>query len=110
VHAFNPSTWEAEAGGSLSLRPAWSTDSWSYIIRPKKAKKRKRKKKEREEEAGRWLKYVTWLNKFTILLNEKNIGYEYPGKILLKTLSDITRNFFIVVNSSLTETSISYKL
>jgi hypothetical protein len=25
VHAFNPSTWEAEAGGFLSLRPAWST-------------------------------------------------------------------------------------
>jgi hypothetical protein len=25
VHAFNPSTWEAEAGGSLSSRPAWST-------------------------------------------------------------------------------------
>jgi hypothetical protein len=25
AHAFNPSTWEAEAGGSLSLRPAWST-------------------------------------------------------------------------------------
>jgi hypothetical protein len=24
VHAFNPSTWEAEAGGFLSLRPAWS--------------------------------------------------------------------------------------
>ena len=24
VHAFNPSTWEAEAGGSLSLRLAWS--------------------------------------------------------------------------------------
>jgi hypothetical protein len=23
VHAFNPSTWEAEAGGFL--RPAWST-------------------------------------------------------------------------------------
>ena len=26
AHAFNPSTWEAEAGGSLSLRPAWSTE------------------------------------------------------------------------------------
>ena len=26
VHAFNPSTWEAVAGGSLSLRPAWSTE------------------------------------------------------------------------------------
>jgi hypothetical protein len=24
-HAFNISTWEAEAGGFLSLRPAWST-------------------------------------------------------------------------------------
>jgi hypothetical protein len=25
AHAFNPSTWEAEAGGFPSLRPAWST-------------------------------------------------------------------------------------
>jgi hypothetical protein len=25
VHDFNRSTREAEAGGSLSLRPAWST-------------------------------------------------------------------------------------
>jgi hypothetical protein len=25
VHVFNPGTWEAEAGGFLSLRPAWST-------------------------------------------------------------------------------------
>jgi hypothetical protein len=24
AHAFNPSTWEAEAGGFLSLRPTWS--------------------------------------------------------------------------------------
>jgi hypothetical protein len=26
VHAFNPSTQEAEAGGFLSLRAAWSTE------------------------------------------------------------------------------------
>jgi hypothetical protein len=26
AHAFNPSTWKAEAGGFLSLRPAWSTE------------------------------------------------------------------------------------
>jgi hypothetical protein len=26
VHAFNPSTQEAEPGGFLSLRPAWSTE------------------------------------------------------------------------------------
>jgi hypothetical protein len=25
AHAFNPSTWEAEAGGFLSSRPAWYT-------------------------------------------------------------------------------------
>ena len=25
VHAFNPSTWEAEAGVFLSSGPAWST-------------------------------------------------------------------------------------
>jgi hypothetical protein len=25
AHAFNPCTWEAEAGGFLSSRPAWST-------------------------------------------------------------------------------------
>jgi hypothetical protein len=26
AHAFNPSTWEAETGGFLSSRPAWSTE------------------------------------------------------------------------------------
>jgi hypothetical protein len=26
VHAFNASTWEAEAGKFLSSRPAWSTE------------------------------------------------------------------------------------
>jgi hypothetical protein len=26
AHIFNPSTWEAEAGGFLSSRPAWSTE------------------------------------------------------------------------------------
>ena len=26
AHTFNPSTQEAEAGGFLSLRPAWSTE------------------------------------------------------------------------------------
>jgi hypothetical protein len=27
AHAFNPSTWEAEAGGFLSSSPPWSTES-----------------------------------------------------------------------------------
>jgi hypothetical protein len=37
VVAFNPSTWEAEAGEFLSLRPAWSTefqDSHGYTEKP----------------------------------------------------------------------------
>jgi hypothetical protein len=49
VHDFNPGTWEAEAGGFLSLRPAWST-KWvpgqpglytekPYLEKPKKLKK-----------------------------------------------------------------------
>jgi hypothetical protein len=26
AYAFNPSSWEAEAGGFLSSKPAWSTE------------------------------------------------------------------------------------
>jgi hypothetical protein len=49
--AVNPSTWEAEAGGSLSLRPAWSTewvqDSQGYTEKLCLEKPKKKKKKER---------------------------------------------------------------
>jgi hypothetical protein len=42
MHAFNPSTQEAEAGGFLSLRPAWSTefrDSQGYTENKNKKQK-----------------------------------------------------------------------
>jgi hypothetical protein len=52
VHAFNPRTWETEAGGFLGSRPAWSIewefqDSQSYTKKPclEKNKKQKQKKK-----------------------------------------------------------------
>jgi hypothetical protein len=51
VHTFNPSTWEAEAGGFLNSRPAWSTKSVSGqpgLYRetlPRKTKKKKEMKK-----------------------------------------------------------------
>jgi hypothetical protein len=55
AYAFNPSTREAEAGGFLSSRPAWSIkvssrteDSQGYTEKPcfdKKKKKKKKKKK-----------------------------------------------------------------
>jgi hypothetical protein len=49
AYAFNPSTWEAEAGGFLSSRPAWSTkcefqDSQGYTEKSCLGKK--------EEEGG----------------------------------------------------------
>jgi hypothetical protein len=48
AHAFNPSTWEAEAGGFLSSRPAWSTE-WvpgqPGLHRETLSRKTKKKKK-----------------------------------------------------------------
>ena len=47
AHAFNPSTWEAEAGGFLCSRPAWSTefqDSQGYAEKPCLEKPKKKKK------------------------------------------------------------------
>jgi hypothetical protein len=51
AHAFNPSTWEAEAGRFLSSRPAWSTDRvpgqpglHRETLSQKKNKKQKQKK------------------------------------------------------------------
>jgi hypothetical protein len=56
----NPSTWEAEAGGFLSSRPAWSTkwvpgqpelqrDTLSRKTKTKKKKERKEKRKEKAQ-------------------------------------------------------------
>jgi hypothetical protein len=56
AHAFNPSSWEAEAGRFLSSRPAWLQsefqDSQGYTEKPclKKKTKPKKKKKERKKE------------------------------------------------------------
>jgi hypothetical protein len=48
AHAFNPSTWEAEAGGFLSSRPASSKsefqDSQGYTEKPCLEKPKKKKK------------------------------------------------------------------
>jgi hypothetical protein len=48
AHAFDPSTWEAEAGGFLSSRPAWSQsefqDSQGYTEKPCLEKQQQQKK------------------------------------------------------------------
>jgi hypothetical protein len=51
AHVFNPSTWEAEAGGFLSSRPAWSTefqDSQGYRKTPCLEEPNKQTKKVQE--------------------------------------------------------------
>jgi hypothetical protein len=48
VHAFNSSTWEAEAGRFLSSRPAWFQDSQSYTEKPCLEKPKKKKKKKEQ--------------------------------------------------------------
>jgi hypothetical protein len=48
AHVFNPSTWEAEKGALLSLRPVWSTsefqDSQGYTEKPYLGKQTNKKK------------------------------------------------------------------
>jgi hypothetical protein len=59
AHAFNPSTWEAEAGGFLNSRPAWDTEQVpgqpglyreTLSQKRKKKKKKEKRKKERKKE------------------------------------------------------------
>ena len=48
AHDFNANTWETEAGGFLSSRPAWATefqDSQGYTEKPCLEKPNKKKKK-----------------------------------------------------------------
>jgi hypothetical protein len=59
VHAFNPSTWESEAGRFLNSRPAWSTklvpgqpglyrETMSQKNNNNKKKKKKKKQKTKQ--------------------------------------------------------------
>jgi hypothetical protein len=45
AHAFNPSPWQAEAGGFLSSRPAWSTQKIPANETPPDPRQKKKKKK-----------------------------------------------------------------
>jgi hypothetical protein len=65
VHAFNPSTWEAEEGGFLSSRPAWSTnefqDNQGYTEKPcleKKKKKERQTDRQTDRQTGNSMEMV----------------------------------------------------
>jgi hypothetical protein len=72
VHAFNPSTREAEAGGFLNLRPAWST-KWvpgqPGLYRETLSRGKKKKKKEKKELTCVWAPFsicVLTLSQFSL--------------------------------------------
>jgi hypothetical protein len=48
AYTFNPSTWEAEAGGFLSLRPSEFQNSQAYTVKPCQKEKKKKKKKKKK--------------------------------------------------------------
>jgi hypothetical protein len=57
AHTFNPRTWKTEAGRSLSLWPAWSTEGvpgqpglQRNPVSKNQTKKKKKKEEEEEEE------------------------------------------------------------
>ena len=52
VHAFIPSTWEAEAGGFLSSRPAWATQRNPVLKNKNKKKNKQNKTKKRNVTIG----------------------------------------------------------
>jgi hypothetical protein len=68
MHAFSPSTWEAEAGGFLSLRPAWSTKCApgqpglhrETLSQKKNKKKQKRKQKNKNKNKNKTKQKDRW--------------------------------------------------
>jgi hypothetical protein len=48
VHAFSPSTWEAEAGGFLSSRTARATQRNPVLKKIEKTKRKKERERERK--------------------------------------------------------------
>ena len=61
ANAFNPRTGEAEAGGSLSSRPAWATQR-NPVLERKKKKKRKEKKRKEKKRKGETHKQLPMKN------------------------------------------------
>ena len=92
VHAFNPSNWEAEAGGFLSSRPAWSTE-WvpgqPEQYRETLSQKTKRKKKKKGKKYSIW-PYCVY--RFSIMTQSlylhDNLMYFEIIFILLKSFRD----------------------
>jgi hypothetical protein len=67
AHAFNPSTREAEAGGFLSLRPAWFTKVSSRTARaiqrnPVSKNKKQKQTKQKNPKKSTLSKGLSWFS------------------------------------------------
>jgi hypothetical protein len=74
AHAFNPSTWEAEAGRFLSSSPAWSTKlvpgqpGLHRETLSQKNKNSKQNKTNKQKECGMILKQVLQEQEYQLML------------------------------------------
>jgi hypothetical protein len=87
AYAFNPSTQEAEAGGFLSSRPAWSTE-WvpgqpgihRETLSRKTKERREEREREREREREKWLWAEQWHGPAGGTLAESESQSTYDGR------------------------------
>jgi hypothetical protein len=102
VHTVNPSTWEAEAGGSLSLRPAWSTeDRQGYTEKQNSNSKQNNKKKQEQatvvrnvyrKKTGSLQSSGTCLQSRYLALTQEGLDFEVSlGNIVRSCLNKATR-------------------
>jgi hypothetical protein len=66
AHAFNPSPWEAEAGGFLSSSPAWSTESQNSQGYTEKSCLKKTRKKKRVERISLVVVYFVYKRTYVV--------------------------------------------
>ena len=83
AHAFNASTWEAEAGGFLSSRPAWST-KWvpgqpGLYRETLSRKKNKNKQKKSKQSASINRPCLSSQDKLCVLGREELSSLELPN-------------------------------
>jgi hypothetical protein len=112
AHTFNPSTWEAEVGGSLSSRPAWST-KWipgqpglhrRNPVSEKKPKKQKTKKdshavsadQEVSSNFARWLDDCEDVHKSDLSLLQVGPGQEDCLKMTLSYTASWWHKAFVL--------------
>jgi hypothetical protein len=76
AHTFNPSTWEAEAGGFLSSRPAWFT-KWVLGQRERKKKSGGGEGEVSPIARTKWQKETTSYRLFSMLIYLLNLAKSF---------------------------------